>query len=421
MQPDFQGGPGRTATPPVGFGPASSPLAQVRPQPISRAATPGGPPSVTSPPPGELHSSGGRSPFAGQPAPGQVSPGPAAPQGMGPGYRLPTGQPPMSGRVTSPLARSAASMVPPNPATGPTGGYANVARPMAPPTQQQPPYQQQQGYQQQHSYQQQQQTYQQQQPPYQQQQQPQYPPVHGLPPQSYGQPGLYPGAAPAGVGLSPARSPPPPMSQGGSMMPAASSRRRIYPEQAMGAYDSQQQQQHAPQYGHSGLPPLPGSGQHGMTQSATDPNAGQGAFFVPGAAQPPIISASATQGLSPQGYPGAQGMQPPGYPPPLDTQAPTLIAPQMADLSQQFSQMGVGPNPAEYQTVLLGGKPQLSALDEAPPAIKLPPNATCVPSPYVICPPNHKRSTLNAIPRTDKLLKKTKLPFGLVITPFKTQ
>ncbi|KAJ2736348.1 COPII subunit [Coemansia sp. BCRC 34962] len=430
-RPEFQNGPGRTATPPVGFGPASSPLAQMRPQPTSRAATPGGPPSATSPPPSEPLS-GGRSPFAGQPAPGQLSPGPMLSQGVRPGYRPPTGQPPMSGRVTSPLARSAASMMPPSVANGPAGGHAIPARPMAPPAQQQPQYQQppppppppqqqqQQLYQQQQAYQQQP-PYQSQQPQpqpqpqvYQQQQayppqpqfqpQPQYPPAHGLPPQGFSQPGPYPGTVPAGEAVSPVRSPPPPMMQGGSVMPAASSRRRIYPEQSMEALSSQQQQQ-APQYGHSGLPPLPGSG-----QPAADPNAGQGAFFVPGAAQPPIISPSAAQGLSPQ-----------GYPPLLATQTSAPMAPQMADLSQQFSQMGVGTNTTEYQTILLGGKPQLSMLDEAPPAIKLPPNATCVPSPFAICPANHKRSTLNAIPRTDKLLKKTKLPFGLVITPFKTQ
>ncbi|KAJ2745038.1 COPII subunit [Coemansia sp. BCRC 34301] len=209
------------------------------------------------------------------------------------------------------------------------------------------------------------------------------------------------------------------MPQAGSTVPAASSRRRLYPEQAMETFDSQQQQ--ALQYGHGGFPPLPESGQPGMPQALADPNASQSAFFVPGAAQPPIVSALAAQGLLPQGYPGVQGMQPHGYPPLLDTQAPAPMMPQMADISQQFSQMGVGPNAAEYQTVMLGGKPQLSALDEAPPAIKLPPSSTCVPSPYAICPPNHQRSTLNAIPRTDKLLKKTKLPFGLVITPFKIQ
>ncbi|KAJ2903233.1 hypothetical protein GGI21_004456, partial [Coemansia aciculifera] len=149
-QPDFHGGPGRTATPPVGFGPASSPLAQVRPQPISRAATPGGPPSVTSPPPGEQQSSGGRSPFAGQAAPGQqLSPGPTTPQGVRPGYRPPTGQLPMSGRVTSPLGLTAASVLPPNPGAYHAGGYANMARPMAPPSQQQQVYQQQQYQQQQ--------------------------------------------------------------------------------------------------------------------------------------------------------------------------------------------------------------------------------------------------------------------------------
>lgn len=89
-------------------------------------------------------------------------------------------------------------------------------------------------------------------------------------------------------------------------------------------------------------------------------------------------------------------------------------------MSQQFSQMGLGPNPQDYQVAFLSGKPQLAALEEQPPAIKLPQGATCVPSPNAICPPNHKRSTLNAVPKTDKLLKKTKLPFGLVITPLKS-
>ncbi|KAJ2161266.1 COPII subunit [Coemansia sp. RSA 552] len=112
-------------------------------------------------------------------------------------------------------------------------------------------------------------------------------------------------------------------------------------------------------------------------------------------------------GAGPAGYPGAPQV---AAPPP----------PQMDGLSQQFSQMGLAQNPQEFQNALLSGRPPIAALDEGPPEIKLPPNATCVPSPYAICPANCKRSTLNAIPRTDKLLKKTKLPFGLIITPFKS-
>ncbi|KAJ1933591.1 COPII subunit, partial [Kickxella alabastrina] len=153
-----------------------------------------------------------------------------------------------------------------------------------------------------------------------------------------------------------------------------------------------------------------------------DPAAGQGGgFFVPGAALTPVPSVSAghggmvsappAPGMAPLGYPTSPAAQAPGY-----TQQPA----QMAEVTQQFSNMGLGMNPQEYQIALLGGKPQLGALDEQPPLIKLPPNAACVPSPHVICPPQHKRSTLNAVPKNDKLLKKTKLPFGLIITPFKS-
>ncbi|PIA14494.1 putative ER to Golgi transport-related protein [Coemansia reversa NRRL 1564] len=90
-------------------------------------------------------------------------------------------------------------------------------------------------------------------------------------------------------------------------------------------------------------------------------------------------------------------------------------------ITQQFSQMGVGQSQQDYQTAPLGGKPPITALDEAPPPIRLPPGSMCVPSPFAQCPASHKRSTLNAIPRSDKLLRKTKLPFGLVVTPFKSQ
>ncbi|KAJ2345902.1 hypothetical protein GGF43_005103, partial [Coemansia sp. RSA 2618] len=87
-------GPSPGGQTPVGFGPGSSPLAQVQPRPLSRASTPGA--HVVSP--GEARGSGGRSPFAGQPAVFRASPSPGP--GMSP-------RPAMGARVTSPLARSA--------------------------------------------------------------------------------------------------------------------------------------------------------------------------------------------------------------------------------------------------------------------------------------------------------------------------
>ncbi|KAI8324738.1 hypothetical protein GQ54DRAFT_295911 [Martensiomyces pterosporus] len=383
-----QGGPARTATPPVGFGPGSSPLAQVRPHPVSRTATPTAPPSGASPAPADPHAGGGggRSPFAGQPAPYRPSPGPAAPQGVRPG---PPPHPPMAGRVTSPLAHSAgyAAPLPAGTLVPPPGNIGGPQRPMAPPAHYQP------------------------QP--QQQQQQQQPPANYPPQQPYAQHSNYPGAVPSSARPQHAMSPPP------QPAPAVSSRRRLYPEQMGSAYSAQQQQQQPQQQTQltpPGLPPPPGSAQQGA-QPAADQNAGPGGFFVPGASQTPLVPNAAAPGMP--SAPPTSNMMAPGYPA-LQQPAPGQV-PQMAGIAQQFSQMGLGPNPQEYQIALLGGQPQLAALEEEPPVIKLPPNAACVPSPHIICPPKHKRSTLNAVPKTDKLLKKTKLPFGLVITPFKSQ
>ncbi|KAJ2377158.1 COPII subunit [Coemansia sp. RSA 2607] len=425
-----QGGPGRMGTPPVGFGPGSSPLAQVRPQPISRTSTPSNAASHSAAGVSPAHSDSTaagvtRSPFAGQPAPFQQSPGPVPPQGTPPGPRTPRPQQqqqqmsPMNTapRVTSPLARTAALSPSQIAGTPPMAGFATPLRPMGYPPQNTPPAPPQQ---------------------YQQGQQGNWPPHNQQmpPPQpNYGQPMAPPQGYPQQVaGLPPSLgSPPPPASQAGvgvgAPVPAplqatASARRRHYPDQVTpAAYQPQQmappqqQQQQQQQYPQQpvqqfGQVPQFGGGAQ-QQQPVADPASGQsGGFFVPGAAQAPVPPASAVQGNMVPGYPTPPMPQAPAYPP---------QQPQMDAVSQQFSNMALGSNSQEYQIALLSGKPVMAALDEQPPVIKLPPNATCVPSPNAVCPPQHKRSTLNAVPKTDKLLKKTKLPFGLVITPFKTQ
>lgn len=62
--------------------------------------------------------------------------------------------------------------------------------------------------------------------------------------------------------------------------------------------------------------------------------------------------------------------------------------------------------------------PPISDLDLPPPPIILPTDATCTQTPNAI--PSHKfiRSTLNVVPTTNSLLKKSKLPFALIISPF---
>ncbi|KAJ2721324.1 COPII subunit [Coemansia sp. Benny D115] len=404
-----QGGPGRTGTPPVGFGPGSSPLAQVRPQPISRASTPSNAISGVSPAPSDPSTVvNARSPFAGQapayqpPVSGAAAPRPPMPMGNAP-------------RVTSPLARNAAMHSPQMAAaaaTPPMGpGYPVQGMPPRPAQGFMPPPP----------------------PPSQRYSQPQPPQGFSqpapMPPQSYGQPMMppqqqgyvQPAGLPPTVGSPPLL--PPSASQSGAFPPPPppqSGRRRVYPDQVAPAASAaqqlppqqflppqqQQQQQQQPMLQQFGQVPqfqqqqqIP---QQQIPQQQIPQQGGQGGFFVPGAVQTPMSSHSATS-------PGASA---PGYAP---MQNP------VADVTQQFAGMGLASAPHEYQVALLGGKPQLSALDEQPPVIKLPANASCVPSPHIICPPQHKRSTLNAVPKTDKLLKKTRLPFGLVITPFKTQ
>ncbi|KKK20088.1 hypothetical protein ARAM_000821 [Aspergillus rambellii] len=120
-----------------------------------------------------------------------------------------------------------------------------------------------------------------------------------------------------------------------------------------------------------------------------------------------------------------------GYAPPA--------APGVAQMTQQFGAMGVtdphlmppqaAPQPASqaprpvplnqlYPTDLITQPFNVAELDYPPPPIVLPPGTSVYPSPYANCPPKYVRSTLNAVPTTHSLLKKSKLPFALVIQPY---
>lgn len=75
-----------------------------------------------------------------------------------------------------------------------------------------------------------------------------------------------------------------------------------------------------------------------------------------------------------------------------------------------------------YQTDLLRDlPPPISDLSLPPPPVIVAPNASVVPgAPDANAPSEAFRSTLNAIPNTNSLLKKTRLPFALVIRPYVT-
>ncbi|TVY78116.1 Protein transport protein SEC24 [Lachnellula suecica] len=179
---------------------------------------------------------------------------------------------------------------------------------------------------------------------------------------------------------------------------------------AYGGYAAQpEQQQQQPAYG--------GAPQYGAQ---------------PGAAPGPVNAAPGYGGAAPYG--GGVGYQPPdaGYP------GPGAPAPGgVAGITQGMGQMGVGAQPQAqpqgqgqqaaarpavlnqlYPTDLLNQPFNVAELDLPPPPIILPPNSSVTPSPDANCPPKYVRSTLNAVPTTHSLLKKSKLPFALVIQPY---
>lgn len=148
--------------------------------------------------------------------------------------------------------------------------------------------------------------------------------------------------------------------------------------------------------------------------------------------QPAPTTQLFTPGLAAeQGYAGQQ--QPPYHaPPPQEPQyinapgfgqepvyyPPTAPVNQLAD---QFGQMGMGQKPLPlYTTNLLTSPPDPRELSRPPPEIRLPPNSCITTSPYANAEYSYQRCTLNTIPTTSSLLNKSKIPLGLVITPYRT-
>ncbi|KAJ4509166.1 COPII subunit [Exophiala dermatitidis] len=136
------------------------------------------------------------------------------------------------------------------------------------------------------------------------------------------------------------------------------------------------------------------------------------------------------QGATPL-YPGQDPATLGGYQPPA---AGYPTAGGVPGLSQQFGQMDINQKPPIaaapqqqqrapvlnqlYPTDLSNQPLNVAELDYPPPPAVLPPNSSVTPSPYANCPPKYVRSTLNAVPTTHSLLKKSKLPFALVIQPY---
>lgn len=95
--------------------------------------------------------------------------------------------------------------------------------------------------------------------------------------------------------------------------------------------------------------------------------------------------------------------------------------PQMGALADQFGQMNMGQKGLRlFTTNLLTSPPEPMELRQPPPEIVLPPNSCLSQSPFANADSSYQRSTLNAIPTTNSLLNKSKIPLGLVITPYRS-
>ncbi|KAM3537163.1 hypothetical protein ARSEF1564_009912 [Beauveria bassiana] len=175
----------------------------------------------------------------------------------------------------------------------------------------------------------------------------------------------------------------------GSQMPGAAPPAPQYGGYPQVDMQQQQQQQQAAggyQYGQTYGAPQPGAPQQGYGgYPAPDQAAQTGGQDVAGI----------TQGVAGMNT-GAQ--QPPSMP----------MAPQARQAA--LNQL--------YPSDLLSQPFNVAELDLAPPPINLPPNSSVTRSETANCPPKYIRSTLNAVPTTNSLLKKSKLPLSLVIQPY---
>ena len=89
----------------------------------------------------------------------------------------------------------------------------------------------------------------------------------------------------------------------------------------------------------------------------------------------------------------------------------------------QQQAMGYGDQKQHHsmQTVnLIGLQPDVRGFDAPPPPALLPPNASVTQSPYIQPDPSYQRCTLAAMPMTQSLLNKSKLPLALVMAPYRS-
>ena len=95
----------------------------------------------------------------------------------------------------------------------------------------------------------------------------------------------------------------------------------------------------------------------------------------------------------------------------------------VGQLTDQFGQMGIngGQKPFQIYTAnLLTSPPDPRDLELPPPPIRLPPGSGLTNSPFANAHYSYQRSTVNAIPNSNSIVSKSKIPLGLIITPYRS-
>ncbi|OBZ85651.1 Protein transport protein SEC24 [Choanephora cucurbitarum] len=120
-------------------------------------------------------------------------------------------------------------------------------------------------------------------------------------------------------------------------------------------------------------------------------------------------------------YQQAQPQAQPGYAQPAAPAYGSYDQDPINQMTSQFGGMTMGASPAVAPVVpLIGTRPHIADIGFTGPSIRLPPNISVTDSPFINCDPSYQTSTINAIPATESLLKKSRLPFALVLAPYRS-
>ncbi|KAF7726762.1 COPII subunit [Apophysomyces ossiformis] len=175
-------------------------------------------------------------------------------------------------------------------------------------------------------------------------------------------------------------------------------RKRMYPEQITKAYMDQPAPGPTPMYG----------GQFAEPQ-----------FTTPAAPMQQQPQQGFVPAATPQTYPQPQGYAQPTQPLQQQPMQTPYGQTPMGAMTNQFGNMSMGA-PVARSVPLMGAPPFIADMDAEAPAINLPPNSSLTDSPFANAEASYKCCTLNAIPSSETVLKKSRLPFALVLAPYRT-